>query len=101
MNNEMISKFPMQAIECRLDIDADFALKDEVVSFFVNLVDTNTYTMKVLNVLPAHVLLVELKDANDVNIKELLLKKFGCPSAAPVIEHPSKPTPSQGTQVFL
>lgn len=76
MNNEMISKLPMQAVECRLNIDADFALREEVIEAFVELVDMNSYKMKVINVLPANALLVDLFDEEDRNVKDLLMSMF-------------------------
>lgn len=79
----MISKFPMQAIECRLDVDADLAVTDSVINHFLNLVDGNSYQMKVLNVLPAHVLLVELIDDKKQNVRDILLQLAAPPPKEP------------------
>lgn len=76
----MISEFPMLAIECHLDIDADLAVNEAVIDHFLDLVNGNSYRMKVLNVLPAHVLLVDLLDENEKSIKDVLLQ-FAAPPA--------------------
>jgi hypothetical protein len=73
----MISLGPMQAVECRLDFDADLSMNSDVVPYFVDLVENNEYVMRVLNVLPAKVLLVDLIDkTTNQNIKDVLMQRF-------------------------
>lgn len=67
----------MQAVECRLNIDADFALKKKVVDTFVRVTQCSYYRMKVIAVLPANVLLVDLFDEQNRNVKDILQRKFG------------------------
>jgi len=99
MNNEMISKLPTQAVECRLDIDADFALREDVIQAFVDLVDTNAYKMKVINVLPSNVLLVDLFDEHDQNVKDVLFQMFSEEAVSPTIDK-SPVSPSSGSLIF-
>lgn len=95
----MISQLPMQAVQCCLDIDIKFALREDVIETFVDLVDTKTYKMKVINVLPENVLLVNLFDENDRNIKDVLMSMFGQSEELvfPLADHSAKSAASQGS----
>lgn len=95
MTNEMITLGPMQAVECRLDIDAELCARPDVIAYFTKLLEGNEYAMHVLNVLPAKVLLVDLVDkATNDDLKTVLRKRF---SPAPLRESPQSDTTGHRT----
>lgn len=85
MNNEMISRFPMQAIECRLDVDVSFTCTAEVSDMFVNLVDGQCFKMTIKNVLPGKVLLVDLTDAEGISVADRLKETFTVKPTSPPV----------------
>lgn len=77
MDVNITSNLAVQAVECRLNIDAKFAITEEVNNAFVHMADAISFKMKVIDVLPENVLLVDLFDEGDRNVKDVLLSKFG------------------------
>ena len=73
----MMSQFPTQAIECRLDIDPTLVNNEQVSHMFIELADGENFKMSVKNILPAHVLLVDLVDQNGRNLADYLKETFG------------------------
>lgn len=67
----------MQAIECRLDVDPMFARRKEVLNYFVHLAKMKYFKMKVIDVSPANVLIVDLLDEEGQNTRNMLLRRFG------------------------
>lgn len=96
MNNEMMSQFPMQAIECRLDMDPSIPLSDEVNNMFVDLTDGQSFRMVVKNILPAHVLLVDLIDTNELSVAEQLREAFALKPNTPPISPGAYSAPPRG-----
>ncbi|XP_065214372.1 maternal protein tudor-like [Planococcus citri] len=82
MNNEMMSQFPTQAVECRLDIDSALVNNEELTNMFIEMADGGNFKMTVKNILPAHVLLVDLVDSKGLNLGECLMETFGVKSSA-------------------
>lgn len=74
---EMISKLPMQAIECRLDIGAEFAFEERVIDAFIGMATNSHCTMKVIDVLRENVLLVDIINDKNENVKDSLQSEFG------------------------
>lgn len=84
MNNGLFTRLPRQAVECRLDMDADLALREEVVKAFKDMAKDDTFKMKVINVLPEDVLLVNLFDEEGRSVTDMLPIAFD-------VEKPSSP----------